>query len=75
MRGWVEKIRVGKEEKKVMVNYVPGHNGFLGNKIADKYAKMAAKLPNNPIQVPIYPWDIVVEGEGVGVSTQNMGER
>ena len=42
---------------------MPGHSGIKGNKLADRYAKKAVHLPNNPAVYPKSDWDLVVEGE------------
>ena len=56
-----------------MLSHMPGHIGVLGNEIADKYAKLATKLPNNPTQIAREPWDIMVQGEKVGGPHKTWG--
>ena len=46
-RSWIKKVRNNRDVEHIMLNYVPGHTKVPGNYIADKYAKLATKLPNN----------------------------
>ena len=62
-KDWVHSIRKAVKEKGLVLSYVPGHFGIKGNELADRHAKKAVHLPNNPAVYPKSDWDIVVEGE------------
>ena len=64
--GWINSVRNCRDAKHIMLSHVPGHIGVLGNEIADQYAKLATKLPNNKTQIPREPWDIMVQGGKLG---------
>ena len=73
-REWINSVRNSRSNKHIMLSHVPGHIGVLGNVIADRYAKIATKLPNNPTQIPRKPWDIMVQGEKVGGPHKTWGQ-
>ena len=64
LAGPVHHIRQAVAHKQLTLQHVRGHQGVMGNEMADKIAKEACNsLPPPPPQARHSPWDVCVEGE------------
>ena len=60
----IRHIREGIILKDLGVQYVPGHQGILGNELADEAARVAQELlPPPKVHHPQRPWEVCYGGE------------